>query len=97
MCTKQTKQTPWPLVRERTIPTERPPKCVPETEIQNVSGEQSAAGMWDDNLTAICERFSRQYAVLKILQTYRVPRPSTGILLHYYYYYYYYYYSGLEN
>jgi hypothetical protein len=22
---KQTKQTPWPLVRERTIPTERPP------------------------------------------------------------------------
>jgi hypothetical protein len=21
----QTKQTPWPLVRERTIPTERPP------------------------------------------------------------------------
>jgi hypothetical protein len=23
--TKQTKQTPWPLVRKRTIPTERPP------------------------------------------------------------------------
>jgi hypothetical protein len=23
--TKQTKQTPWPSVRERTIPTERPP------------------------------------------------------------------------
>jgi hypothetical protein len=22
---KQTKQTPWPLVRKRTIPTERPP------------------------------------------------------------------------
>jgi hypothetical protein len=22
---KKTKQTPWPLVRERTIPTERPP------------------------------------------------------------------------
>jgi hypothetical protein len=22
---KQTKQTPWPLVRERTIPTDRPP------------------------------------------------------------------------
>jgi hypothetical protein len=22
---KQKKQTPWPLVRERTIPTERPP------------------------------------------------------------------------
>jgi hypothetical protein len=23
--TKKKKQTPWPLVRERTIPTERPP------------------------------------------------------------------------
>jgi hypothetical protein len=23
--TQKTKQTPWPLVRERTIPTERPP------------------------------------------------------------------------
>jgi hypothetical protein len=23
--TKQTKQTPWPLVRERTIPTDQPP------------------------------------------------------------------------
>jgi hypothetical protein len=23
--TNKTKQTPWPLVRERTIPTERPP------------------------------------------------------------------------
>jgi hypothetical protein len=22
---KQTKQTPWPVVRERTIPTDRPP------------------------------------------------------------------------
>jgi hypothetical protein len=25
LCSKKTKQTPWPLVRERTIPTERPP------------------------------------------------------------------------
>jgi hypothetical protein len=23
--TKQTKQTPWPLVRKQTLPTERPP------------------------------------------------------------------------
>jgi hypothetical protein len=25
MCKKQNKKTPWPLVRKRTIPTERPP------------------------------------------------------------------------
>jgi hypothetical protein len=33
MSTEQTKQTPWPLVRERTIPTERPP-LVDEIEYQ---------------------------------------------------------------
>jgi hypothetical protein len=35
-----------------------------------------------DNLTAICEPVSRQCGIFNILQTYRPPRPVTGIALH---------------
>jgi hypothetical protein len=52
-------------------------------QIKMFLGSKTRLVLRADSLTAICERLSRQYEILNFSQTYRPPRPVTGIALLY--------------
>jgi hypothetical protein len=54
-----------------------------EMSIRNLPGGEGRPARKADELTAICEPFSRQYGSLNLSQTYRPSRPLTGTALPY--------------